>query len=124
MTEKPQSPYKSQQVQLKEVCFSVSSQDLKDFRFRFATHGSIDAIMATLVYHFTNAAREFHPRIVTGKQKNPTTAVLLKWFLNLSFPSNHMSSPVQSSNESNPSGVEGSSTDPAKIGANRVTSHH
>ena len=86
MTEKPQSPYKSHQVQLKEVCFNVSSQDLKDFRFRFATHGSIDAIMATLFYHFTNAAREFLPLADSSETEESNNRRFAQMVSELKFP--------------------------------------
>lgn len=83
---KPQSPYKSQQVQQKEVCFNVSSQDLKDFRFRFATHGSTDAIMATLFYHFVNAAREHLPLADSSETEESNNRRFVQMIPELKFP--------------------------------------
>lgn len=83
---KPQSPYKSQQTQQKEVCFNVSSQDLKDFRFRFATHGSIDAIMANLFYHFVNAAREHLPLADSSETEESNNRRFAQMISELKFP--------------------------------------
>ena len=58
---KPQSPYKLAQTRNREICFDASTQDFQDFKFRFSTFASVDAICATLFYHFMQAAKSQLP---------------------------------------------------------------
>lgn len=55
MSDKLQSPYKLQPNPMREICFDISKQDFQDFKFRFPAHGAIDAVCASLFYHFMRA---------------------------------------------------------------------
>ena len=61
MQDKIQNPYKLQPIPLKELCFDASAQDILDFKFRLARHGSIDGALSTLFFHFMTAMREHLP---------------------------------------------------------------
>lgn len=82
---KPQSPYKNQPQALKEVCFDISEQDFKEFRFRFATHGSVDAILGSLFYHFIQSAKQL-PLAMTEEIETSNNQKFNQMIANLKFP--------------------------------------
>jgi len=65
MQDKIQNPYKLQPTVLKELCFDASAQDILDFKFRLARHGSIDGALSSLFFHFMTALREQLPLATT-----------------------------------------------------------
>lgn len=85
MNDKPQSPYKLQNDPLREVCFDVSTQDFQDFKFRFAAHGSIDAICANLFYQFVQAAKAQLPLATSVEQETTNNLRFNQMLSNLNF---------------------------------------
>lgn len=85
MNEKPQSPYKLTEAPLKEIAFDISVQDFKDFKFRFSSFGSIDAICANLFYHFMQAARSQLPLAESTQLEDDNNQRFNKMISNIEF---------------------------------------
>jgi len=88
MNDKPQSPYKLTPQSLREVCFDVSQQDYNEFKFRFATHGSVDAVLGTLFYHFVQSIKSSLPLAMTPEIEQTNNTLFNQMIPNLTFPFN------------------------------------
>lgn len=86
MSDKIQNPYKLQPVPLKELCFDASEQAVKDFKFRFARHGSIDGVLSSLFFHFMSASIEQIPLAVTEEIEADNIAKFQQMITRLKFP--------------------------------------
>lgn len=86
MQDKIQNPYKLQPIPLKELCFDASEQDIKDFKFRFAKHGSIDGALSTLFFHFMTAAKRSIPIADTTEVELSNIARFHQMTTQLTFP--------------------------------------
>ena len=72
--------------QTQELCFDASKQDIKDFKFRFAKHGSIDACLSTIFFHFMQAVRNHIPLADTTEQEALNNARFNQMISQLKFP--------------------------------------
>lgn len=86
MQDKIQNPYKLQPAQLKELCFDASEQDIKDFKFRFAKHGSIDGALSTLFFHFMTEVKKSIPLADTTETELANIMRFHQMINQLTFP--------------------------------------
>lgn len=86
MQDKIQNPYKLQPIPLKELCFDASEQDIKDFKFRFPKHGSIDGVLSTLFFHFMTSVKKTIPLADTTEAETSNIARFHQMTTQLTFP--------------------------------------